>query len=174
VRDEAFVRSEVRWLIERARTALDLPPEAVAGCTEEQIAEVFAAQQVAALPPSLDELIRLAGVQTRGTVLGELFPATGVGWETMLFAKRQAQKTASISGTKEEFGPDRVVFLSDPGGTVLWVETGEVDPPVWCLTEATLLPAYIGYARLACWLEEEVVKVESDWPSADYWARDDG
>jgi hypothetical protein len=169
VRDEAFVRNELRWLIERARVALELPPDAVVGCSDEQIAQVLEAQQVSALPASLDELLRVSGVHDRGTVLGDLFRATGVGWETMLYAKDNARRTAAIGKGEETFGPERLVFLSDPGGTVLWLQGGEIDPPVWCLTEAP--PAYVGYPRLSCWLEEEVVKVEVGWPDREYWMK---
>jgi hypothetical protein len=50
--------------VERARVGLDLPPSAVAGCTDEQIDEVVEAQQVRLLPAPLDELLRVAGVPT--------------------------------------------------------------------------------------------------------------
>jgi len=119
VRDEAIVRSEIRWLVERARAALDLPEGAVAGCTDEQIAQILAAQELSELPPPLDELLRVAGVHANGTVLGELFRGTSLGWEVMLRAKEHAAQTAEYSGSKERFGPDRVVFFSDPGGTIL-------------------------------------------------------
>jgi hypothetical protein len=163
-RDEAFLRSEIRRLVERARVAFGLPESAVVGCTDAQIAEILDAQQVAALPPALDELLRVAGVHARGTVLGELLPASGAGWDVMLGAKEHARQTASISGSKETFGPDRVVFFSDPGGNVLWVPTSDPDPAVWALTERTLIPP-IAYARLACWLEHEVVMAEQGWPT---------
>ena len=43
MRDEAFVRCEIRWLVERARVALGLPASAAVGCSEEQIAQVLEA-----------------------------------------------------------------------------------------------------------------------------------
>src|SRR3954447_8018402 len=103
MRDEAFVRCEIRWLVERARVALGLPASAAVGCTEEQIDQVLEAQQISALPPPLDELLRVAGIHARGNVLGELLPASGAGWDVMLFAKDHARKTAAISGSKETF-----------------------------------------------------------------------
>jgi hypothetical protein len=120
---------------------------------------VVEAQQVAALPAPLDELLRVAGVHVRGTVLGELLPASGAGWDVMLFAKDHALETAAISGSTETFGPDRIVFFSDPGGNVLWLEAREPDSAVWALTERMLNPQ-IQSARLACWLEQEVVTAE--------------
>ena len=164
MRDEAFLRSEIRWLVERARVALALPESAAVGCTDAQIAEILAAQQISALPAPLDELLRVAGVHARGTVLGELLPASGAGWDVMLYAKEHARKAAAISGSDETFGPDRVVFVSDPGGNVLWVGTSEDDSAVWALTERTLIPP-IAFARLACWLEQEVVTAELGWPA---------
>ena len=163
MRDEAFLRTEIRWLVERARVALELPEDAAVGCTDAQIAEIAEAQQIAELPAPLDELLRVAGVHARGTVLGELLPASGAGWDVMLHAKEHARKTATISGSTETFGADRVVFVSDPGGTVLWVGTSEHDSAVWALTERTLIPP-IAFARLACWLEQEVVTAELGWP----------
>jgi hypothetical protein len=171
MRDEAFLRAEIRWLIERARVALDLPPSAVAGCTDEQITEVLEAQQISGLSPPLDELLRVAGVADHGTVLGELFRATGVGWKTMLRAKDNARMTARISETGEEFGPDRAVFLADPGGTVFWLEPEGLDPPVWSLTEAPRIGSVLVFARLCCWLELELVRAELGWPSHEYWPR---
>jgi hypothetical protein len=159
MRDEAFVRAEIRWLVERARVAHALPASAVAGCTDEQITQMIEAQQIPALPPPLDELLRVAGIHADGTVLGELLPASGAGWDVMLYAKDHARQTATISGSKETFGPDRVVFVSDPGGSVLWLQTGEPDSAVWALTERTLSPQ-IESARLSCWLETEVVRAE--------------
>ncbi len=164
MRDEAFLRSEIRWLVERARVVLDLPESAVAGCTAEQIAQILAAQELSGLPPALDELLHAAGVHANGTLLGELFRGTSLGWEVMLHAKEHAVQTAEYSGSKETFGPDRVVFLSDPGGTVLWLEAGEPDSPVWALTERTLNPQ-IESARLGCWLERQVVRAETGRPS---------
>jgi hypothetical protein len=54
MRDEAFVRDEIQWLVERARIALGLPESALAGCTDEQIAQIIEAQEVSELPPPLD------------------------------------------------------------------------------------------------------------------------
>jgi hypothetical protein len=170
VRDEAYVRLEVRWLIERACAALDLPAEAAVGCSDDQIAQVLQAQQLAELPPALDELLRRAGDQVRGAVLGELFPATQVGWDVMLFAKEHARATAAATRSNETFGSNQAVFLSDPGGSVYWVVTTELDPLVWALSERTPTPR-IEYPRLACWLEQEIVKVEVGWPSREYWTR---
>jgi hypothetical protein len=170
MRDEAFVRSEVRWLVERARLALGLPVSALVGCTAEQIAQMMEAQELLELPPALDELLRRAGVHANGTVLGELFRGTALGWDVMLFAKGHARETAAISGSEETFGPDRVVFFSDPGGTVLWLEAREPDSAVWALSEKTLNPQ-IESARLACWLEAHVVRAEVGWPTRDYWRR---
>ena len=164
MRDEAFVRSEIRWLVERARVALGLPETAVVGCSDDQIAAILAAQELLELPAPLDELLRVAGAHANGTVLGELFRGTSLGWDVMLYAKEHAARTATYSGSEETFGPDRAVFFSDPGGTVLWLEAGERDSPVWALTERTLSPQ-IESARLGCWLERQVVRVESGRPS---------
>lgn len=171
MRDEAFVRAEIRWLVERARLALDLPASAVVGCTNVQIAQILEAQQVPGVPASLDELLRVAGAEDHGTVLGELFPGMGLGWKTMLHAKDNARRTARISETGEEFGPDRAVFLADPGGTVFWLEPEGLDPPVWSLTEVPRIGSVLVFARLCCWLELEVVRAELGWPSHDYWPR---
>src|SRR3954471_10544067 len=103
MRDEAFVRCEIRWLVERARVALGLPASAAVGCSEEQIAQVLEAQEISALPPPLDELLRVARTPARVNVLGQRLPASGGGWDVMLFAKDHARKTAAISGTKETF-----------------------------------------------------------------------
>src|SRR3954465_13451866 len=111
MRDEAFVRCEIRWLVERARVALGLPASAAVGCSEEQIAQVLEAQEISALPPPLDELLRVAGIHARVTALGELlpaarggvWPASGAGGGVVRFAKDQGRKTAAISGTKETF-----------------------------------------------------------------------
>ena len=62
------------------------------------------AQQIRGQPPPLHELLRVAGVAGSGTVLGELFPGTGLGWQTMLRAKDNARTTARISETGEESG----------------------------------------------------------------------
>ena len=168
MRDEASVRSEIRRLVERARAVLELPESAVVGCTDEEIAQILAAQELSELPPPLDELLRVAGVHANGTVLGELFRGTSLGWEVMLHAKEHAAQTAEYSGSKERFGPDRVVFFSDPGGTVLWLGTGEPDSAVWALTERAANPQ-IESARLACWLERQVVTAEQGWPTPEYW-----
>jgi len=164
MRDEAFVRDEIRWLVERARIALGLPESAVAGCTAEQIAQIIEAQEVSELPAPLDELLRVAGVHANGTVLGELLRGTSLGWDVMLYAKEHAAQTAEYSGSSETFGPDRVVFFSDPGGTVLWLPAGEPDPPVWALTERTPTPG-LHSARLGCWLERHIVMAEMGRPS---------
>jgi hypothetical protein len=82
----------------------------------------------------------------------------------MLYAKKHAAQTAEYSRSSETFGPDRVVFFSDPGGTVLWLPAGEPDPPVWALTERTLAPS-LQSARLGCWLEGHVVMAELSRPS---------
>lgn len=132
MRDEDYLRAEIRWLVERARVALGLPTSAVVGCTDEQIAQILGAQGIASMPPPLDELMRVAGVEWPGkTLLGELLGWTGIGFNTMLDAKDHARETAAHTGSDETFGADRAVFLSDPGGSVLWVETGKLDPPVW-------------------------------------------
>jgi hypothetical protein len=85
MRDEASVRDEIQWLVERARIALGLPESALAGCTAEQIAQILGAQEVSELPPPLDELLRVAGVHANGTVLGELLRGTSLGWDVMLW-----------------------------------------------------------------------------------------
>lgn len=170
MRDEDYLRAEIRWLIERARVALGLPTSAVVGCTEEQIARVLEAQELQALPPPLDELLRVAGVYDHGTVLAELQPGTGVGWKEMLYAKDNARKTAEYTRSQETFGPDRAVFLSDPGGTVLWVATDEQDSPVWALSEGSPIIA-LGYTRLGCWLEYEVRLVEEALASGRFSRR---
>src|SRR5437868_2348550 len=171
MRDEAFVRCEIRWLVERARVALGLPASAAVGCSEEQIVQVLDAQQVPRLPASLDELLRVSGVAGNGTLLGELFPGTGLGVKTMLNAKENARTTARISETEEKFGADRIVFLSDPGGTVFRVEHDGLDPPGWSLTEAPRIGSVLVFARLCCWLELEVVRAELGWPSHEFWPR---
>lgn len=158
-------------MVERARVALGLPASARVGCTDEQIAQVLEAQRIPGLPPPLDELLRLAGGAGNGTLLGELFPGTGLGWKTMLYAKDNARTTARLSKTNEEFGADRIVFLADPGGTIFWVEPEGLDPPVWSLTEAPRIGSVLVFARLCCWLELEVVRAELGWPSHDYWPR---
>jgi hypothetical protein len=101
LRDEAFVRSEIRWLIDRAQLALRLPETAVVGCTDEQIARIVDAQQISSLPPPLDELLRYAGVQADSTVLGELVRGSGpgwagLGWDVMVDAKEHARQTMPL------------------------------------------------------------------------------
>ena len=169
MRDEAFIRSEIRWLVDRGRVALGLTESAVAGCTDEQIARILEVQGVSELPPPLDELVRHAGVYANGTVLGELVRGTGLGWDTMLFAKDHARETAAAAGSDEAFGPERVVFCSDPGGTVLWLDAGRPDSPIWALTERTPSPQ-IAAPRLACWLEQHVVAAEVGFPTSEYWS----
>lgn len=149
-RDEDFLRAEIRWLVERARVGLQLPTSTVVGCSEEQIAEILDAQAIPAMPPPLDELLRVGGVAARGTVLGELLPSTGVGWDTMLTAKDAALRTATTTRNEVAFGADQVVLLADPGGTVLWVELGTPDPLVWALTTPERWRPYPAYGRLAC------------------------
>jgi hypothetical protein len=174
LRDEDYLRAEIRWLVERARVALDLSPSAVVGCTDEQIAEILEAQEITEMPAPLDELMRVAGVEAglggADTLISALLGWTGIGYQTMLDAKEHARQTAAYTGSEETFDPDRVVFLSDPGGTVLWLETDEADSPVWALTEGS---ARIGlaHARLACFFEDEVVKAEVGWPDREYWSR---
>jgi hypothetical protein len=160
-RDENFLRAEIQWLVERTRVALQLPGSAVVGCSDEQIAEILDAQAIRAMPPPLDELLRVGGVSAHGTVLRELLPSTGVGWDAMLAAKDAARRAATATGRDLAFGADQVVLLADPDGTVLWVELGAPDPPVWALTTQELWPPYPAYGRLACFLEEEVLKAEA-------------
>ena len=142
MRDEDYVRAEIRWLLERARVALGLPASAVVGCTEEQIAQILEAQGIAEMPPPLDELMRVAGVEGPGHAPSSVrCSGTRVsGYDAMLHAKGNARATAAYTGSDETFGPDRAVFLSDPGGSVLWVETGKLDPAVWGLSEGSRIP----------------------------------
>jgi hypothetical protein len=170
MRDEAYLRAEIRWLVERARIALELPPSAVVGCSDEQIAEILEAQAIPGMPPALDEFMRVAGVMEGGSLLRELQGWTGVGFRTMLDAKDNARKTAAFTRSSETFGPDRVVFLSDPGGTVLWLETEKPDSPVWALTEDSRSPV-LGYTRLADWLEYELLLVEKGVESGEFSRR---
>lgn len=171
VRDEAYLRAEIRRLVERARVALELPPSALVGCTDAQIAEILEAQAIPAMPPALDEFMRVAGYMDRGTLLGEFLGWTGVGFHTMLHAKDTgARQTAAYTGSEETFGADRVVFLSDPGGTVLWLETEEADSPVWALTENAPYRV-LGYTRFADWLEYEVLLVEKGLESGEFSRR---
>lgn len=171
MRDEAHCRAEVRWLVERARGALDVPSDAVLGCSDEQIAEILEAQAISRLPPALDEFLRVTGVMGGGTtLLRELLGWTGAGLETMLYAKDNARMTAEYTKSRETFGRDRVVFLADPGGTVLWLETEEQDPPVWALTESSPLPL-LGHSRFADWFEYEVLLVERGLASGGFWRR---
>jgi hypothetical protein len=108
--------------------------------------------------------MRVAGVMGEGTLLREFLGWTGIGFKTMLHAKENARRTAAYMGSEETFGPDRAVFLSDPGGTVLWVQTDEPDSPVWALSEGS--PSrQLGYTRFACWLEYELVLIEKDLAS---------
>jgi hypothetical protein len=117
------------------------------------------------MPAPLDELMRVAGVMADGTLLGQILGWTGIGFDTMLAAKEHARQTAAHTGSDETFGPDRVVFLSDPGGTVLWVESGAPDSAVWALTE-TSPKVQLAYARLACFLEAAVVRAELGSPGS--------
>ena len=161
MRDDDYVRAEIRWLLERARAALGLPASAVVGCTEEQIAQILEVQGISEMPPPLDELMRVAGMEGPGTtLLGALLGYTCVGYDAMLHAKGNARKTAAYTGSDETFGPDRAVFLSDPGGSVLWVETGKPDPSVWGLSEGSRIPR-LQYPRFACFLERDVLEAEA-------------
>jgi hypothetical protein len=104
MRDESTIRAESRWLVERVRVALDLPLSAVVGCGAEQIAQVLDAQEISALPPALDEFLRVTGIMSEGSLLSEWLGWTGVGWDTMLDAKDHARETAAFGEIKVTFG----------------------------------------------------------------------
>ncbi len=159
MRVEPAVREEIRLLVERGRTALGLEPDQVIGCAESEIQEILGVQEIPSLPASLDELLRISGGDD-DEMLGGLFPGTCFDrWCMINDGKRIAAKTAGYNKSGEVFGPDRVVFRTHPNGDVFWMELGDIDPPIFVMTEYEHSVRVL-FPRLACKLEQNVIRVE--------------
>ena len=168
MRSEPAVREEIRLILERGRVALGVDAEQVVGNSDSKIVEVMEVQGVSVLPPPLDEFLRWCG-GAGDKLLAELFPGTGIGaWEMINFGKSIAAQTVEINGSGEVFGSDRVVFRTHPNGDVYWLETGEVDPPVFYMTESSPEVRVI-YARLAHMLEQRVLHWEFKAAGRPVW-----
>ena len=146
-------------LLERGRSVLGLSDSQVVGCADAEIEEILEVQGIPYLPPSLDEMLRICGADDH-RLLNGLFPGTGIGAaEMVVFGKTIAAKTAGYNKSGEVFGSDRVVFRTHPDRDVYWMELGEIDPPIFVMTEAEQSVRVL-FPRLACKLEQRVIHKE--------------
>jgi hypothetical protein len=89
------------------------------------------------LPAALDEFLSLIG-STRSDLSRAWFPSGLVGRELLVEGHEHSKRTLEIAGLPEDLLVDVAFFLSEPSGSVAWVEMAAGDdPPVQYIHEAS-------------------------------------
>lgn len=89
------------------------------------------------LPAALDEFLAMLG-PADGDLSLAWFPSERVGREILSEGREHMRRTLEIAGLPEEFVGDVAIFLSEPSGTVAWVEMDAGhNPPVHYIHETS-------------------------------------
>ena len=126
VAESADVRHRVRELVEEAARRLGV-----------EVNSTKLERSGPPLPAALDAFLAMIG-PTNSDLSEAWFPTGRVGSEILSEGREHSRQTLEIAGLPEDLLGDVAFFVSEPSGTVVWVEMGaQDDPPVQYIHETS-------------------------------------
>ena len=115
------------------------------------------------LPAALDEFLGLIGPTNRD-LSRAWFPSARIGREILSEGRDHARRTLEIVGLPEDGLDDAAFFLSEPSGSVAWVEMGAADDPAVRYIHEASTEAIVWTETFTEWLSRVMPTEDGELP----------